>query len=112
LSRAVVETAFLLSPQRRVMKKPAPPRDKYFLRSLHQEIDYFDRKLAYVNKYVEFATLSDRKEMEDKLLAKRAALEKIARELAASGVEFREAELPRSFRTQADSPVYRNKVQV
>jgi hypothetical protein len=82
------------------MTKAVPPRDKYFLRSLHQEIDFYDRKLAYVDKFVEFASDSDRKEAEDKLVAKRAALEKVARELAASGVEFSETELPRSFRAQ------------
>lgn len=84
------------------MTKPAPPRDKYFLRSLHQEIDFYDRKLAYVSKYEVFATPEDRKETEDKLLAKRAALEKTARQLAASGVEFTEADLPRSFRADAE----------
>jgi hypothetical protein len=82
------------------MAKSAPPRDKYFLRSLHQEIDFYDRKLAYVDKYGQFATESERKEAEDKLVAKRATLEKTARELAASGVEFSEGELPRSFRPQ------------
>ena len=80
------------------MTKPAPPRDKYFLRSLHQEIDFYDRKLAYVDKYVEFTTTEEKRETEGKIIAKRAALEKTARELAASGVEFRESELPRSFR--------------
>lgn len=84
------------------MTRPAPPRDKYFLRSLHQEIDFYDRKLAYVDKFAEFATTDERKETEGKILAKRAALEKTARELAASGVEFHESELPRSFRAGAD----------
>lgn len=85
------------------MKRPTPPRDKYFLRSLHQEIDLYDRKLAYINQYGEFASPADRKEAEEKLLTKRASLEKTARELAASGVEFNEAELPRSFRVPAES---------
>lgn len=80
------------------MKKQAPPRDKYFLRSLHQEIDLYDRKLAYLNKHVVFATPEDRKEAEEKMLGKRATLEKTAKELAAAGVEFNEADLPRSFR--------------
>jgi hypothetical protein len=79
-------------------KKPAPPRDKYFLRDLHQEIDLFDRKLAYMNLYVEFASQADREQAHDKLLAKRASLEKAARELAASGVAFDDKDLPRSFR--------------
>jgi sulfite reductase beta subunit-like hemoprotein len=84
------------------MTKVAPPTDKYFLRSLHQEIDFFDRKLAYLDKYADFANLADRDEAEVKLLQKRAALEKTARELAAAGVEFSEADLPRSFRAQGD----------
>ena len=37
------------------MKKQVP-HDKYFLRSLHQEIDLYDRKLAYLDKYVRFPT--------------------------------------------------------
>jgi len=80
------------------MKKPARARDKYFLKDLHQEIDLFDRKLAYLNHYVEFASPREREEAEGKLLAKRAPLEKTARELAASGVEFDDKDLPRSFR--------------
>ena len=83
------------------MKRPAPPRDKYFLRSLHQEIDFYDRKLAYIDKYGEFPTPADRKDAKDKLMTKRASLEKTAKELAASGVEFNETELPRSFRADA-----------
>ena len=87
------------------MSKAAPPRDKYFLRSLHQEIDFYDRKLADLEKYVDFPTPEDRKSAKDKLITKRAGLEKTAKELAASGVEFEEAELPRSFRGSADNAV-------
>lgn len=82
------------------MKKPAPPRNKYFLRDLHQEIDLFDRKLAHLTS-VEFASPADREEAQERLLAKRATLEKAARELAASGVEFDVKELPRSFRAES-----------
>ena len=85
------------------MAKVAPPRDKYFLRSLHQEIDFYDRKIADLEKYVVFPTVEDRKDAKDKLLAKRAVLERTAKELAASGVEFHEAELPRSFRLDAEA---------
>jgi hypothetical protein len=84
------------------MAKVAPPTDKYFLRSLHQEIDLYDRKLAYLNKYVAFASPADRQEAESKMLQKRAALEKTARDLAAAGVEFSDSDLPRSFRAQDD----------
>jgi hypothetical protein len=86
------------------MKKPAPRRDKYFLRDLHQQIDLYDRKLAYLEKFAEFASPSDREEAEKSLLVKRASLEKAALELAASGVEYEEKDLPRSFRTMNVEP--------
>jgi len=81
------------------MKKLATRRDKYYLRDLHQEIDLYDRKLAYLGHYVEFPSPADREEAENKLLAKRAPLERTALELVASGVEYEEKDLPRSFRT-------------
>jgi len=81
------------------MAKIPPRRDRYFLRDLHQEIDLYDRKLAYLDKFVAFASAADREEAEKGLLAKRAPLEKAALELAASGVEYDEKYLPRSFRT-------------
>jgi len=79
--------------------KPAPRHDKYYLRDLHQEIDLYDRKLAYLEKYVDFASPEDREEAEKGLQAKRAPLEKTALELVASGVEYEVKDLPRSFRT-------------
>jgi hypothetical protein len=82
------------------MKKPVP-HDKYFLRSLHQEIDLYDRKLAYVEKFAQFASTADRKDAENKLLSKRKSLEATARQLVADGVEFNPADLPRSFRAPA-----------
>jgi len=85
------------------MKQQAPPRDKYFLRSLHNEIDLYDRKLAYLANYVVFASPADREEAEKKVLAKRAPLAATARKLAAEGIEFNPAELPRSFRVAEDA---------
>lgn len=81
------------------MAKIAPRRDRYFLRDLHQEIDLYDRKIAYLEKFAEFASAADREQAEKELLAKRAPLEKAALELAASGVEYDEKDLPRSFST-------------
>lgn len=78
--------------------KPAPQHDKYFLRDLHQEIDLYDRKLAYLEKYEEFASPEDRQLAEKGLRAKRAPLERAALQLAASGIEYDEKNLPRSFR--------------
>ena len=72
------------------MQKPAPRRDKYFLRDLYQEIDLYDRKLAYLGKYVAFASPADHEEAEERLLAKWAPLEKAALELVASGAEYEE----------------------
>lgn len=80
------------------MAKTAVRRDSYFLRDLHQEIDLYDRKLAYLDKFVEFASPQERDEAHKNLLAKRASLEKAARELVASGVKYEEKDLPRSFR--------------
>lgn len=80
------------------MKKSEVKRDKYFLRDLHREIAFYDRKLAYLNNHIEFASQADRDEAEKTLLSKRALLEKSARALAASGVEFDEKDLPQSFR--------------
>ncbi len=84
------------------MKKPVP-HDKYFLRSLHQEIDLYDRKLVYLDKFEQFASIADRKEAEGKLLSKRLTLAETAKQLVADGVEFSPADLPRSFRTSADT---------
>jgi len=84
------------------MKKPVP-HDKYFLRSLHQEIDLYDRKIAYLDKYVQFDSAADREVAENKLLAKRASLAETARQLVADGVEFTAADLPRSFREAAET---------
>jgi hypothetical protein len=80
------------------MKKAATQRNKYFLRDLHQEIDLYDRKLAYLGQQVDFASPADREEAEKKLQAKRAPLERAALELVASGIEYEEKDLPRSFR--------------
>jgi hypothetical protein len=79
------------------MKNPVP-HDKYFLRSLHQEIDLYDRKLSYLAKFATFATPAERVDAEKKMTTKRASLEKTAKQLVADGVEFSPADLPRSFR--------------
>lgn len=79
-------------------EKKSIPHDKYFLKDLHEEIALYDRKLAHIENYSEFATESEREEAKAKLITKRAALENTARKLAAQGVEFSEADLPRSFK--------------
>lgn len=79
------------------MKKQVP-HDRYFLKSLHEEIGLYDRKLAHLEKYAEFESPADREGAESKLLAKRASLTETARQLVADGVEFNPSDLPRSLR--------------
>lgn len=90
------------------MKKEAPqkkevPHDKYFLKSLHQEIDLYDRKLAYLEKFAQFDSQADRDGAENKLITKRASLAETAKKLVADGVEFNRTDLPRSFRVLAEA---------
>lgn len=73
-------------------------QDKYFLRDLHREIDLYDRKLIHMVKHEEFATEALRTAAAKKLATKRESLAATARSLAASGIEFQENDLPRSFR--------------
>ena len=49
-------------------------RDKYQLKTLHEEIDLFDRKLAHLLKYDTFATETAREASAAKLRAKRELL--------------------------------------
>ena len=83
-------------------KSSVVPRDKYFLKNLHQEIDLYDRKLADLRKFGTFDSPEDRQQAENTYMTKRASLARTARELSASGVEFDEKDLPRSFREEAE----------
>lgn len=69
--------------------------ETFQLKWLHQEIDLYDRKLAHLDKYSPETSAAERK----KIAAKRVILEKTARRMAAEGVEFKQEELPRSFRS-------------
>ena len=77
-------------------------QDKYFLRDLHREIDLFDRKLIHMLKHEVFATDALRDAATRKLATKRESLAATARALAASGIQFNESDLPRSFRPEVD----------
>ena len=76
------------------------PQGKYQLKSLHAEIDLFDRKLAHLLRYESFANDSDRDDAARRITLKRDQLVRTARQMAESGVEFSPSELPRSFRTE------------
>jgi hypothetical protein len=74
------------------------PTGKYYLRSIHEEIALFDRKLAHLEKYETFASDGEREVAVRKMVTKRKALVTIAERLVAEGVEFTAAELPKSLR--------------
>ena len=76
-----------------------PNHDKYYLKTLHDEIDLYDRKLAHMQKYDSFATDAERLSATNKLNAKRELLVKTARQLANDGIQYKPADLPRSFRS-------------
>lgn len=83
------------------MQKPVKVRDKYFLKSLHEEIDLFDRKLAHLAKYEHFASETERETAIGKMTTKRSNLARTARKLMEEGIEFQTSDLPRSFRLQS-----------
>jgi hypothetical protein len=78
--------------------------DKYHLKSIHEEIDLFDRKLAHLEKFEKFESDADRVSAARKLTLKRETLVQTALRLAAEGVEFKPNDLPRSLRPK-DAPV-------
>ena len=72
--------------------------NKYALKTLHEEIDLFDRKLAHLLKYDVFPTDTARDAAARKLTLKRELLVNKAKALTDDGVEFKPNDLPRSFR--------------
>jgi hypothetical protein len=84
------------------MQKPAKVQDKYYLKSLHEEIDLYDRKLAHIAKYEFFASEAEREAAIGKITTKRATLARTARKLMEDGIEFQSSDLPRSFRPQTE----------
>lgn len=80
------------------MATNVPIESKYYLKSVHAEIDLFDRRLAHLLKYDVFETEAARAAAARKLTLKRDPLVATAKRLQAEGIEFKESELPRSFR--------------
>jgi hypothetical protein len=90
------------------MQKPVKVQDKYYLKSLHEEIDLYDRKLAHMTKYQLFASEAEREIAIGKMTTKRATLVQTAKKLVKDGVEFHASDLPRSFRPQTESTEHAN----
>ncbi len=76
------------------------PTGKYYLRSIHEEIALFDRKLAHLEKYETFASDEERDQAARKIATKRKALVTIAQRMIAEGVDFNASELPKSLRPE------------
>jgi hypothetical protein len=84
---------------------PVLAQDRYQLKTLHEEIDLFDRKLAHLLRYEEFPCDADRDAAVKRMTAKRELLARAARQMAHDGIEFNASELPRSFRGEPDAAV-------
>lgn len=83
------------------MQKPGKVQNKHYLKTVHQEVDLYDRKLAHVIRFEVFASDSDRDTAARKMKSKRESLVQIAHRLLDEGVEFKDVDLPRSFRPVA-----------
>lgn len=74
------------------------PDSKYALRDLHEEIDLFDRKIAYCENFEQFESVQARAAALQKLVTKRESLVKAALAMAGRGIECDPKYLPRSFK--------------
>jgi len=91
---------------------PTLPSGRYQLKSLHEEIALFDRKLAHLHKYETFATEAERSASADKLSVKRNLLIKKAQQMIDEGIEFNELERPQSLRVDGEkAPAVENVLQ-
>lgn len=77
------------------------PDSKFALKNLHQEIDLFDRKIAYCQTYEKFDSEETRAAALKKLVTKRESLVKAALGMASRGVVCDPKYLPRSFKVPA-----------
>lgn len=81
------------------------PDSKFALQDLHQEIDLFDRKIAYCQHLEKFDSETARASALQKLVTKRETLVKAALAMASRGVVCDAKYLPRSFKAQPENEV-------
>jgi hypothetical protein len=79
------------------------PDSKSALKDLHQQIDLFDRKIAYCQNHEKFDSEEARAVALKKLVTKRESLVKAALGMASRGVVCDPKYLPRSFTAPAAS---------
>ncbi len=77
------------------------PDTKFALNDLHEEIDFFDRKIAYCQTFEKFDSEEERESALRKLATKRGSLVKTALAMAERGVECDPKHIPRSFKQPA-----------
>lgn len=77
----------------------AATRDKYFLRTIQEDIALYDRKLAHLMKYESFASDKERKAAAAKIAVKRGHLIRHAQQLAEEGIEYKPSAIARALRS-------------
>ena len=75
------------------------PRDKYFLRSIQEDIALYDRKLAHLIKYESFASEKERNTAAAKIAVKRGQLIRHAQQLAEEGIEYEPSKIAQPLRS-------------
>jgi hypothetical protein len=85
------------------MRVRPKPLSKYDLKDLHQEIDLFDRKIAYCHSHERFESEEARSAALQKLVTARKSLVTAAMDAVNSGVECDPKYLPRSFKQGAST---------
>lgn len=76
--------------------------NRYDLRDLHKEIDFFDRKIAYCRENEKFDSDGERQTALQKLVNRRELLVKAALDAVSRGIESEPEYLPRSFKVSAN----------
>ncbi len=81
---------------------PTLPSGKYQLRSLHEEISLFDRKLAHAQSVEAFSDEDQRNTAVAKLNSKRSLLVRKAQQMIDEGIEFNKSDRPKSLRPEGE----------
>ena len=84
---------------------PILPSGKYQLKSLHEEIALFDRKLAHAQSFETFSDEDQRNTAVAKLNSKRSLLVRKAQQMIDEGIEFNEVDRPKSLRPEGEIAV-------
>ncbi len=81
---------------------PTLPSGKYQLKTLHEEIALFDRKLAHAQSFESFTNDEARSTAVAKLTSKRSLLIRKAQQMIDEGIEFSQSERPKSLRPEGE----------